>query len=551
MSLQDELRILLVEDSPSDAALLQESLTESGLGGFQIRLVESWAEADARLGEGSFDVVLLDLSLPDSSWHETIVRARAKAPHLPIVVLTGLPDEAIALEALRKGVQDYLVKGQTDGRQVARTIRYAIGRKREEARLGAFSDLGMRLSAAQTAREAAEIIVDVTDRLFGWDACKVELYSREKNQIYQALITETLDGRRVELPAPCNGPPPAPLTQEVIEHGAKLMLEEAPAPMPGARGPGGRARPTASAMLVPIRHGSGVGGVVSIQSYAPRAYSQEDLKVLQSLADQCGGALERIRTQEALAGAKEELARTNTMLERLVRERTAKLEETVGELEHFSYSITHDMRAPLRAMQGFAGILLNELCCKCPRHENREWLRRITTSAGRMDRLITDALQFSKAGRREMKLGPTDAAALLHGIIQSYPSMQPPKALIRLEGKIPSVLGNEAGLTQCFSNLLNNAVKFVQPGKVPEVRVRAETREGFVRLWFEDNGIGIPKQAQGKLFVMFQRATTQFEGTGVGLALVKKVAERMGGKVGMESEPGKGSRFWLDLRPAP
>jgi signal transduction histidine kinase len=209
------------------------------------------------------------------------------------------------------------------------------------------------------------------------------------------------------------------------------------------------------------------------------------------------------------------------------------------------------MRAPLRAMQGFSGLLLNELCRDCPRPENRDWLKRIATSAGRMDRLITDALQFSKAGRREMRLEPTDATALLHDIIRSYPSMQPPRAVIGLEGKIPAVLGNEAGLTQCFSNLLGNAVKFVQPGKVPEVRVYAETRGPFVRLWFEDNGIGIPKQAQGKLFQMFQRATTEFEGTGVGLALVKKVAERMGGKTGVESEPGKGSRFWLDLRPAP
>jgi signal transduction histidine kinase/DNA-binding response OmpR family regulator len=541
----------LVEDSPSDAALLQESLSQSGLGRFAISLAESWAEADAQLSEGPFEVVLLDLSLPDSSGDETILRARARAPHLPVVVLTGLHDEAIALKALRLGVQDYLVKGQTDGRQIARAIRYAIERKREEARLGAFSELGMRLSAAQTARQAADIIVEVTDRLFRWDACKVELYSPEKNQVYQVLIKETIDGRRVELPAPCNYSQPARLTQEVMHLGARLMLDEAPPPLAGATATGGRARPAGSAMFAPIRHGSSAGGVVSIHSHAPNAYSQEDLNVLQSLADQCGGALERIRTQEALAGAKEELARTNTMLERLVRERTARLEETVSELEHFSYSITHDLRAPLRAMQGFAGILLNELCCHCPGDENREWLRRIETSASRMDRLITDALQFSRAGRREMKLEPTDAAALLQGIIQSYPSMQPPKALIGLEGKIPRVLGNVAGLTQCFSNLLNNAVKFVPPGKVPEVRVRAETREAFVRLWFEDNGIGIPKQAQGKLFLMFQRATTGFEGTGVGLALVKKVAERMGGKVGVESEPGKGSRFWLDLRPAP
>jgi signal transduction histidine kinase/CheY-like chemotaxis protein len=545
------MKILLVEDSPSDAALLREALCESGGGSFDISLAESWAEADARLREASFEVVLLDLSLPDSSGRETIARARAGAPHLPIVVLTGLPDEAIALEALPKGVQDYLLKGQTDGRQIARAVRHAIQRKREEARLEAFSDLGIRLSTAQTAREAAEIIVEVTGRLFGWDACKVELYSREINQVYQALIKETIGGRHLEVPAPSNSPAPLQLTLDVIEHGARLMLEEPPVPAHGGKAAAGPAHPTACAMLVPIRHGPSVGGVVSIRAYAPRTYGQEDLKVLQSLADQCGGALERIRTQEALARAKEELARTNAKLERLVRERTAELQDTVGELEHFSYSITHDMRAPLRAMQGFSGLLLNDLCRECPRPENQDWLRRITTSAARMDRLITDALQFSKAGKREMQIGPTETSALLQGIIQSYPSLQPPSALIRLEGTIPPVLGNEAGLTQCFSNLLGNAVKFVPPGKVPQVRVFAETREPFVRLWFEDNGIGIPKRAQGKLFQMFQRATTEFEGTGVGLALVKKVAERMGGKVGVESEPGKGSRFWLDLRPAP
>ncbi|MGO8679225.1 MAG: ATP-binding protein [Limisphaerales bacterium] len=545
------MKILLVEDSPSDAALLREALWESGVGSFDISLAESWAEADALLKGASFEVVLLDLSLPDSSGHETIVRARAGAPHLPIVVLTGLPDEAIALEALPKGVQDYLLKGQTDGRQIARAIRYAMQRKREEARLEAFSDLGIRLSTAQTAREAAEIIVEVTGRLFGWDACKVELYSREINQVYQALIKEAIGGRHVELPAPSDSPAPLQLTLDVIEHGARLMLEAPPIPAHGGKSAAGPTHPPACAMLVPIRHGSSVGGVVSIRAYAPRAYGQEDLNVLQSLADQCGGALERIRTQEALAKAKEELARTNTQLERLVRERTAELRDTVGELEHFSYSITHDMRAPLRAMQGFSGLLLTDLCRECPKPENQDWLRRITTSAARMDRLITDALQFSKAGKREMQIGPTDTNALLQGIIQSYPSLQPPSALIRLEGTIPPVLGNEAGLTQCFSNLLGNAVKFVPPGKVPQVRVFAETREPFVRLWFEDNGIGIPKRAQGKLFQMFQRATTEFEGTGVGLALVKKVAERMGGKVGVESEPGKGSRFWLDLRPAP
>jgi signal transduction histidine kinase len=245
------------------------------------------------------------------------------------------------------------------------------------------------------------------------------------------------------------------------------------------------------------------------------------------------------------------------------------LQELVNELEHFSYTITHDMRAPLRAIQGFTG-LMGTLCDECKQNESKTYIELIRRSAVRMDSLITGALQFSRAGKEELALRPVDAAELLRGMIHSYPAFQQPKALIRIEGTIPPVLATEAELTQCFSNLLGNAVKFVEAGKTPEVRIWAERaggqgrmpdraqaaegltdENGWVRIWFEDNGIGIPKEAQSKIFGMFQRATRNFEGTGVGLALVKKVVQRMGGRVGLESEEGKGSRFWLDLREAP
>jgi signal transduction histidine kinase len=209
-----------------------------------------------------------------------------------------------------------------------------------------------------------------------------------------------------------------------------------------------------------------------------------------------------------------------------------------------------------------------------------------------MDRLITDALSYSKAVKQELTLAPIDAEQLLQGIIHSYPALQPPRAIICIETSLPRVLANEAGLTQCFSNLLGNAVKFVAPGQTPLVRIRAEmlhseselpgpsiqgnatppsrdvgsndgpslpTQESIpaeidiqpaVRIWFEDNGIGIPVAAQPRIFQMFQRASKGYEGTGVGLALVRKVVARMGGRVGFISEPGAGSRFWLDLRVA-
>lgn len=236
-------------------------------------------------------------------------------------------------------------------------------------------------------------------------------------------------------------------------------------------------------------------------------------------------------------------------LERKVQERTAELRETVAELEHFSYTITHDMRAPLRAMQGLAGILLEE-CAECVHPERRDYLRRIAGSADRMDRLITDALQYSGAVRQKLGLEPVDAGALLAGILESYPQFQNPQALIRIDNHLPVVLGNKAAMTQCFSNLLGNAVKFVQPGKTPKVRVWAEPRGEFTRFWFKDEGIGIDKQYQNKIWLMFQKLNKSYEGTGIGLALVAKVVNRMGGRVGVESEPGRGSQFWVELKQA-
>ncbi|HEY5909202.1 MAG TPA: HAMP domain-containing sensor histidine kinase, partial [Verrucomicrobiae bacterium] len=234
-------------------------------------------------------------------------------------------------------------------------------------------------------------------------------------------------------------------------------------------------------------------------------------------------------------------------LERLVAERTAKLQELVTELEHFSYTITHDMRAPLRAMQGFAD-LMSETCGSCSEQEPKGFLRRIRTSASRMDSLITDALNYSRTVRQELTLLPVDAGALLRGMLDSYPELQPSKARVEIKGDIPLVMGNEAGLTQCFSNLLNNAVKFVKPGNSPQIRIWGETRGQWVRIWIEDDGIGIPQSMNPRIFDMFSRGHQSYEGTGIGLALVRKVMDRMGGKVGVESQEGRGSRFWLDLK---
>ncbi len=236
-------------------------------------------------------------------------------------------------------------------------------------------------------------------------------------------------------------------------------------------------------------------------------------------------------------------------LEHEVAERTARLQETIADLEAFSYTVAHDMRAPLRSMQNFSAFIANE--CEDKLGPNgKDYLQRIITSAKRMDQLILDVLSYSRVARGHVPITRVDLGILLRGIVDSYPVFQAPSASISVEEHLPAVLGNEALLTQCLANLLGNAVKFVAPHVHPRVTVRAECEGGTVRLWIEDNGIGIPHHMQGRIFGMFERLTKNYEGTGIGLAIVRKSVERMGGEVGVLSESGAGSRFWLRLQTA-
>lgn len=236
--------------------------------------------------------------------------------------------------------------------------------------------------------------------------------------------------------------------------------------------------------------------------------------------------------------------------EERLRMANERLGELVGELEHFSYTISHDMRAPLRAMKSFAAIL-QEDCAISSRQENRELLERIGTAASRMDKLISSSLDYARILSQNLRTEPVDLAVLIEGLIQTYPNLLPEKADIDLAPNLPVVRGSEAALTQCFSNLLGNAVKFVIPGRRPSVRVWGEPSGALMRIWIQDNGIGIAKDEQARIFDMFFRAARDcYEGTGMGLALARKVVTRLGGRIGVESEEGVGSRFWVELPPA-
>lgn len=261
--------------------------------------------------------------------------------------------------------------------------------------------------------------------------------------------------------------------------------------------------------------------------------------------------VQRRQVESELRRAQAELQKHASTLEDQVNQRTAQLRETIQELEAFSYSVSHDMRAPLRAMQGYSDALIEEFKDSIPA-TGQEYLRRIRRAATRLDLLIQDVLAYSKVAKGEIVLQPVDFEHVLHDVIQHYPQLQPDRAQIRVQGPIPLVLGHEAYITQIVSNLLGNAVKFIAPGIFPAVDVSASSSGDTVRISFRDNGIGIDENQQKHIFQIFGRVygDKKYEGTGIGLAIVKKAAERMGGSVGVISKPGSGSEFYVVLKRA-
>lgn len=237
----------------------------------------------------------------------------------------------------------------------------------------------------------------------------------------------------------------------------------------------------------------------------------------------------------------DEIQRLNTALESRVAERTMQLEA-------FTYTVSHDLRAPLRAMNGFSHALLHDYA-HCLDEQGRGYARRILEASARMDALIQDLLEYSRLAGTDFVPEPVELDAVVADVASDMqPQVEEVRAELAVEGPLGSVRGHAVTLKQVVYNLLSNALKFVPAGVQPRVRVRSEQREGWVRLWVEDNGIGIDPTHAGRIFGVFERLHPDaYPGTGIGLAIVKKGVERLGGRVGVESGLGRGSRFFVEL----
>ena len=213
-----------------------------------------------------------------------------------------------------------------------------------------------------------------------------------------------------------------------------------------------------------------------------------------------------------------------------------------------SSALAHEVSAPLRWITSFSELLVQEQGAALDQ-AGKDYLDRISGSAARLSEVMRDLQRFVAAGLQEPRQQIVSLEAALCAVLGNLSSEISAKdAHVTLLRPLPPVQGDPDWVQQCLTQLLDNALKFVPPGAAPSVRVRAESGAGVVRLYFEDNGLGIPAIHHERVFGLFTRLSHDFPGTGAGLALTRQACERMGGRAGVESEPGQGSRFWIELR---
>jgi signal transduction histidine kinase len=269
---------------------------------------------------------------------------------------------------------------------------------------------------------------------------------------------------------------------------------------------------------------------------------------LQTLPPAVLRALRQAEFRSKRRHADEEIRRLNAELERRVTERTSELEAANRELEAFSYSVSHDLRAPLRHIEGFIEILMATKSSMLD-EEGRHYLGTVSTSAKQMGRLIDDLLAFSRTGRAELKKTKVKLGELSAKVVEDLRHDAARRNIEWVLGKLPEVEADEGLLRQVLLNLLGNALKYTRRRERARIEVGSRRTRTEHIIFVEDNGVGFDMQYAPKLFGVFQRLhrAADFEGTGVGLANVRRIIHRHGGRTWAEGKVDRGATFYFSL----
>ncbi len=484
--LSSKLRVLLLDDNPHDRGLALRELRKEFA---DLEAIEPLGDAQFRkaLQNDDFEIVITDFNLRWSNGVDIVRAVKEARPHCPVIMFTATGTQEVAVEAMKAGLDDYVIKSPKHYVRLVVAVRSCLDRAeirlralRSETRLQTLLD---RLNVGVLRLTVDGDVVDANR------ACRI--------------LLESFDG-------------------EPDKHHSNALLAAIQEEMQQLKA---RNDATEREVELSTRDGQSICVYLSL------------LRV-------------RVNGHDAIDVLVEDVTKM-----RRSTERNEELEQANRTLESFAYTVSHDLRAPLRNMQGYVRALMED--CADRLDENcRGYVRSVEEVATKMDALIGDVLEFSRIARVELPREPVklretveEACALLKNVVDEK------AARVSIE-IAPDwlVWAHHQTLVQVFTNLLSNALKFVAVAVKPEVRLWAERRNSSrIRLWIEDNGIGVDVANHQRIFEVFHRlhGEEMYPGTGIGLALVKKSIERLGGQVGVQSALGKGSRFWIELPTAP
>ncbi len=301
--------------------------------------------------------------------------------------------------------------------------------------------------------------------------------------------------------------------------------------------------PTRSELCVPIQVGQDIVGVLDIQSSRLDAFDENDVTTMQALSDQIAVALENARLYEAV---QRELAERKRMDEMLARQ-AQELARSNAELEQFAYVASHDLQEPLRMVASYVQLLKRRYQGKLDADAD-DFIAYAVDGATRMQRMINDLLAYSRVNTRGKPFEPTDCEAVLEQALANLQMAMVESGAQITHAPLPTVMADKTQLMQVFQNLVGNAIKY-HGDRPPEIHIEVKRQNDEWLFSVRDNGIGIDPQYAERIFVIFQRLHNhaEYPGTGIGLAICKKIVERHGGRIWVESQPGQGATFYFTI----
>lgn len=512
------LHILIVDDNPSDRLLIIREL-EREFSGFQATEILDASAFTEALATERFDIAIIDYQLRWSNGLEVLRAVKSRFPDCPVIMFTNTGNEEIAVEAMKAGLDDYIIKSPRHYVRLAVAVQGVLKRVAAQKQVVRLEN---RLQSLLDRLNVGVFSSTVDGRLLESNQAFLRLLGLENLQQAQAIDLRDLF---------------------LISFDSEQV--------------------TAQAKEISLPKADGLLRWVLLTQYFNTTSEGETV---------IDGLVEDITS---LKQAEIALRQLNETLEIRVSDRTAELEDVNAQLEAFAYSVSHDLRAPLRAIESFAQILLTDYS-RVLDATGEDFLQRIEGSAALMNTLIENLLDYSRLSRSNLPIATVNLSLIVsEAHTQLGEEIRSKKAIINFE-PLPPVLGHSATLLRVLVNLLSNALKFVPPGVEPRIRIWAQEveevlrrreipsrsvgetetarvesdRTKWIHLWVEDNGIGIAPEYHQRIFGVFERlhGVEVYPGTGIGLAIARKGVERMGGIIGVESALGQGSRFWIELR---